>query len=93
MYSIELLQAIIGLWITIRGHSFAKDWTMKFETKYKKGTRKALQEMRDNHKMDISLKISISTFVLCTVIVINVGVDAYAYEGVAKLHVIGVPLD
>ena len=47
-YSIELLRAIIVLWITIRGHSFAKEWTMKFEMKYKKGTRKALQEV--NHK-------------------------------------------
>ena len=48
-YSLELLRVIIELWITIRGHSFAKDWTMKFEMKYKKGTRKALRELQDNH--------------------------------------------
>lgn len=46
-YSIELLKAIIELWITIRGHSFAKDWTMKFESKHKKGTRRALREIQD----------------------------------------------
>lgn len=43
-YSIELLQVITDLWITIRGHSFAKDWTMKFVSKYKKGTRKTLKQ-------------------------------------------------
>ena len=43
-YSIELLQVITNLWITIRGHSFAKDWTMKFVSKYKKGTRKTLKQ-------------------------------------------------
>ena len=48
-YSLELLRVVIELWITIRGHSFAKEWTMKFETKYKKGTRKALREIQDNH--------------------------------------------
>ena len=43
-YSIELLRAIADLWITIRGHSFAKSWTMNFTSKYKKGTRKTLRE-------------------------------------------------
>lgn len=43
-YSIELLQAITDLWVTVRGYSFAKDWTMKFVSKYKKGTRKTLKE-------------------------------------------------
>ena len=43
-YSIDLLQVITDLWITVRGHSFAKDWTMKFVSKYKKGTRKTLKE-------------------------------------------------
>ena len=43
-YSIELLQVITNLWITICGHSFAKDWTMKFESKDKKGTRKTLKQ-------------------------------------------------
>jgi len=39
LYSIELLKAITTLWISIRGHSFAKEWTMKFEqSKYQKGT-------------------------------------------------------
>ena len=33
-YSIELQQIITNLWITICGHSFAKDWTMKFVGKY-----------------------------------------------------------
>ncbi len=40
LYSIELLKQISELWIRIRGHAFAKEWTMKFESKYKKGTRK-----------------------------------------------------
>ena len=48
-YRVELLRVVIELWITIRGHSFAKGWTMKFETKSKKGTRIALREMQDNH--------------------------------------------
>ena len=43
-YSVELLQVITGLWITICGHSFAKDWTMKFVSKYRKGTRKTLKQ-------------------------------------------------
>ena len=43
-YSVELLQVITNLWITIRGHSFAKDWTMKFVSKYNKGTRKTLKQ-------------------------------------------------
>ena len=30
-YSIELLKAVTELWLTVRGHSFAKDWTMKFQ--------------------------------------------------------------
>lgn len=42
-YSIELLKAVISLWVAIRAHAFAKEWTMKFESKYKKGTRKSLQ--------------------------------------------------
>ena len=43
-YSIELLKVITGLWVTIRGHSFAKNWTMQFESKSKKGTRKTLKQ-------------------------------------------------
>ena len=43
-YSMELLQVITNLWITIRGYSFANDWTMKFVSKYKKGTRKTLKQ-------------------------------------------------
>lgn len=42
-YSIELLQEVSDLWITVRGHSFARDWNTKFQKKYKKGTRKELQ--------------------------------------------------
>lgn len=42
-YSLELLAKITDLWITIRGHSFTKDFTMNFERKYKKGTRKSLK--------------------------------------------------
>ena len=41
-YRLSLLSDIIDLWITIRGHSFVRDWTMKFETKFKKGTRTSL---------------------------------------------------
>lgn len=41
-YSVELLSVITDLWITIRGHSFAKGWNTKFEKKYKQGTRKTL---------------------------------------------------
>ena len=43
LYSIELLKAVISLWVSIRGHAFAKGWTMQFERKYKKGTRKSLK--------------------------------------------------
>ena len=43
-HSMELLQIITNLWITICGHSFTKDWTMKFEGKYKKGTREILKQ-------------------------------------------------
>ena len=45
-YSIELLKAVISLWVTVRAYAFAKGWTMKFEKKYKKGTRKSLQPQR-----------------------------------------------
>ena len=43
-YSIKLLKIITGLWVTIRGHSFAKNWTMQFENKSKKGTRNTLKQ-------------------------------------------------
>lgn len=43
-YSLELLHEVISLWITIRGHSFAKEWTMTFEKKYSKGVRKTLKK-------------------------------------------------
>lgn len=46
-YSIELLTAIIDLWIMIRGHAFAKEWTMKSERKYKKATRKELKAKKN----------------------------------------------
>ena len=39
-YSIELLQAIVRLWITIRIYSFAREFTKHFE----KGTRKSLKQ-------------------------------------------------
>ena len=42
-YSLELLGIIADLWITIRGHSFAKNFTMQFVKKYTKGTRKTLK--------------------------------------------------
>ncbi len=32
-YSIELLGVVADLWITIRDHSFAKDWTMNLVRK------------------------------------------------------------
>ena len=41
-YCLELLHEIVTLWIEIRGHSFAIEWTSKFEKKYSKGTRKTL---------------------------------------------------
>lgn len=50
LYSIELLKVITELWITIRGHSFSKEWTMKFERKYKKGTRKTLMPRTVDNK-------------------------------------------
>ena len=46
--SIELLEAIAEQWIHVRGHSFAQGWTMNFETKYAKGTRKALKPKVQN---------------------------------------------
>ena len=42
-YSIELLSAIVTLWTTIRGHSFAQGWTMHFEKKCVKGVCKSLR--------------------------------------------------
>ena len=42
-YSLELLRIIADLWITIRGHSFAKNFTMQFVKKYTKGIRKTLK--------------------------------------------------
>jgi len=41
-YSVELLKAVVGLWINIHGHSFARDFTINFEAKFKKGTWKTL---------------------------------------------------
>ena len=45
-YSIELLTNIVGVWVKTRAHAFSKVWTMKFQRKYKKGTRKSLQPKR-----------------------------------------------
>lgn len=47
-YTLELLLSVVDLWISIRGHSFAKDLTMKFERKYKKGTRKGLKPKKED---------------------------------------------
>ena len=44
IYSLELLGAIIDLWITIRGYSFSKGWMANFERKHEKGTRKNLDD-------------------------------------------------
>ena len=49
-YSIELLELVTDLWIKIRGHSFAKDFTTNFVRKYKKGTRKSLQQQKKGTK-------------------------------------------
>lgn len=43
-YSIELLKAVISLWVTVRTHAFSKGWTMQFERRYQKGTRKSLHK-------------------------------------------------
>ena len=43
-YSMELLEHITDLWMKIRGHSFASEFTTKFIRKYKKGTRKSLKQ-------------------------------------------------
>ena len=43
-YSIELLGAIVYLWITIRTYSFAREFSMHFESHYTKGTRKSLKQ-------------------------------------------------
>ena len=42
-YNLELLQAVVDLWITIRVHLFADNWTMHFVGKYKAGTGKTLK--------------------------------------------------
>ena len=55
-YSIELLKAVISLWVSIRGHAFAKGWTMQFERRYKKGTRNHWsQKLMTRHSYDIVL--------------------------------------
>ncbi len=46
--SIELFEAVVNLWVTIRGFSFAEGWTAHFkknEKSSKKGTRKALKSI------------------------------------------------
>lgn len=43
-YSNELLENILVLWVSIRGHSFAQDWSMKSDSKFKKATRKTLKK-------------------------------------------------
>ena len=42
-YSVELLEKVVSLWVNTRVHAFAEAWTMKFQRKYKKGTRKSLK--------------------------------------------------
>ena len=38
-------KVITALWISVRGYSFAKEWTIKFQqSKYQKGTRKTLNQ-------------------------------------------------
>ena len=54
-YSLVLLRIVVDLWITIRTHAFAKKWTMRFERRYQKGTRKSLQAKR---KSQVSANIS-----------------------------------
>ena len=46
-YSLALLGSIADLWLNIRGHDFARGWTMKFEAKYRKGTRKTLKPQKE----------------------------------------------
>ena len=41
-YSIELLKLNVDLWVNTRVHAFAELWTMKFQKKYARGTRKSL---------------------------------------------------
>lgn len=38
-YSLALLGSVVELWLNIRGHSFARGWTMNLESKYEKRTR------------------------------------------------------
>ena len=33
-YSVELLKAVVSLWVTVRSHAFTKGWTMQFERQY-----------------------------------------------------------
>ena len=44
-YSIELLEAVITLWTTVRCFAFAKGWNDHFQKKFiKHGTRKTLKK-------------------------------------------------
>ena len=44
-YSIELLEAVITLWTTVRCFAFAKGWNDRFQKKFiKHGTKKTLQK-------------------------------------------------
>ena len=36
-YILELLGEVVHLWVNIRGHSFAKGWSEKFQKSFKKG--------------------------------------------------------
>ena len=44
-YSIELLEAVVTLWTTVRCFAFAKEWNNHFQKKFiKHGTRKTLKK-------------------------------------------------
>ena len=42
--SLSVLREITNLWISVRGHSFARDWTMNFNSASKKALRKTLKK-------------------------------------------------
>lgn len=88
-YSMELLRAVVQLWINVRGHSFARDFTMNFESKFKKGTRKTLIKIKFTHNtIFVTDTHTCTPFFLSSTIkyIVTTAFFGYACEGVVMLQ-------
>ena len=68
-YSVELLLVITDLWITIC--AFAKEWTLKFVSKYRKGTRKDIETEMVAYINNVTVACNIGLFV-CIMLFLDV---------------------